>query len=79
MWDFNNVQIRDPRRVEDFRAIGIFTNFDQLNESTTVILATENYRIVCRIEQGNREQGIDFQQSPIAYFGVFSECFLSKV
>ncbi len=79
VWDFNDVQVRGDMRVADFRDIGIFTNIDQFNESTTVILAsdrTDNYRMVCRIEQGNVVSGVKFQLSPRAYFSVFGECFL---
>ncbi len=81
VWDFNDVQVRGPQRILDFLAIGIFTKFDELNESTTVILAstsTENYRIACRVERGSILNGVEFQRSPIAYFGIFSEFFLVK-
>ncbi|XP_064398058.1 uncharacterized protein LOC135344731 [Halichondria panicea] len=77
VWEFNDIQVRGDRRIADFRAIGIFTNIDQFNESTTVILAsdlTDNYRMVCRIEQGNFVSGVKFQRSSPAYFSVFAHC-----
>ena len=76
MWVFNGIQVRSVNRVEDFRAVGVFTNVGQLNESTSVILAsvqTENYRIVCRVEQGNIIEGLTFQQSDPAYLRVFGK------
>ncbi len=76
VWSFNDIQIRSNDRVEDFRDIGIYTNIGQHNESTSVFFAsdtTNNYKIVCRIEQGNIVSGILLQLSPAAHFTVFGE------